>query len=448
MQSLYNQNTGYESNGSFKRTNFILKEAAAKIWSTYSVAGTTEFKPYPVFDANGVPCPPRLTSQYEVNGEVPDAESLSADQIREYEDSIFPPAFIRVPTVTWVGKDGVQFIDLCPDIANYQSADEDRIPATPYTTMVRTLSKLIPTDKYQGDGRPCPPTLARAKNARKGQIGLKMSSESILIRGALMRVKGKVMETKSSVNGVLWRACLLISQKSATNAMRNKYAEKTNPAAPISADNFPLSGIFHPQGTFLSFTKSDPTNDQSVIVVKPGYSQEFNQKLAEFFSNDVGQYFAKVREDLGAFQDMASMLELMTVQQQIDLILDQFPASWVWYGLRDSRYNELIPPEVRNAALKDPEWAERFGVTTPAAQVNHDSIPMNYGQPSTYVPPVTPRVEPPPQGYGVPTAPPSYGVPQVPPNVQKLVKEASVEYQPKTQSSPDSAVADIIKKYR
>ena len=438
MKSIFSNN-GYEANRSqFKRTNYILKETAAKIWPTYSITGTTEFKPYPVFDANGTPCPPRMVSPYEANGNIPDAETLSADQIREYEESILPPAFISVPTVTWVGKDGVQFIDYCTDIMNYQTDEEKdsgRLPRTPYTAMARTLNKLIPTDRNPGDGKPCPPSLMASRNARKGQVGLKLPNQTILVRGALLKFRGQPMTTKSSVNGVLYRVCLLISQKSARVALRSKFSEKTNPAEPISATNFPLQGMFHPQGTYLAFSKSEPSNPQSAILIKPGYSDEFNNGLLNFFSaSDMATYFAKVREDLGAFQNMEDMLELMTVKQQLDLIFDQFPAAWVWYGLRDSSYAELVPQAIREQALQDPEWSDRFGITKVADGIPYGTAPAA----PVYVPPMTPRVEAPPQGYGVPT---------VPPVAQQAMKSAEVSYTPQP-TAGNPVVDKILNKYQ
>lgn len=447
MNQIYNDNAGYNAgNSSFKRTNYILKEDASKTWPTYSISGTTEIKPYPVFDANGTPCPARMISPLEADGNIPDAETLSVAEIREYEGAIMPPAFFNFPAVTWVGKDAINFIDFCSDLAQYQNTEErdaEKLPPTPYGEMVRTLNKLIPTDKYAGDGKPCPPTLQRARNASKGQIGLRMPVQTVLMRGALVKVRGKALETKNSVNGVLWKASLLVSQKSARLALRNKFSEKADPTKPISAENFPLAGMFHPAGTYLTFTKSDPSNRQSDIVVKPAYSKEFNQALLETYgASSYEDYFAKVREALGAFPTIESMLNIMSVQEQINLIIDQFPAAWVWYGLRDTRYAALVPEEVRRAALKDPEWFERFGVSpavTPAyapPPAVQDEIPMSYPPPAppkieatgAYVPPAVPRVEEPPAAGFDP---------------KTLLKSAEVSYQP----TPDQTVARIMKTY-
>ena len=436
-QIFSNSGAGYaNTTGSqFKRTNYILKEEAAKIWPTYSISGTTEIKPYPVFDANGIPCPPRMSSPLEADGNVPDAETLSADEIREYEGAIMPPAFLSFPAVTWVGKDSVQFIDFCSDLQQYQldhEQDADKLPPTPYSEMMRTLNRIIPTERHpEGDGHPCPPTLLRSRNASKGQVGLKNPTQTILMRGALMRVRGKALETKASSNGVLWKACLLVSQKSARLALRNKFSEKTDPVKPISAENFPLASMFHPMGVALLFTKSDPSNRQSDIAVKPDYNEAFNKTLLETFAaNSVEDYFAKIRDAMGAFQSLESMLNIMTVKEQLDLMIDQFPAAWVWYGLRDSRYASMIPDEVKAAAVRDPEWAERFGVQKVASQ---DTIPMTFPQVQPkvvatggYVPPMVPRVDDNPTH-----------------NAQQVMKAAEVQYTP----SPDSVVGNILNKY-
>ena len=448
MKELYNNNSGYTNNGSRERTNFILKETAAKLWPTYSIAGTTEIKPYPVFDDSGIPCPPRMASPYEADGNVPNAEELTSDQLREYELSVVPGAFFRIPAVTWVGRSGVQFIDYCSDIANYQldeERDAEKDAPTPYTEMVRCLMNLIPTDRHKGDGKPCPPTLARSRNAGKGNIGLKFASPTFLVRGALKKFKGQPLATKSSVNGVLWRACLMISQTSARNNLRNRFSEKRDLTQPISAANFVLDGMFHPMGTTLMFSKVNPQDPKSDIKVDPGYDPEFNRHLCEFFSAaDEGQYWVKIRAELGAFQTIPDMLNIMTVKEQIDLIIDQFPAAWVWYGLRDSRYAGMIPESVRQEAVRDPEWRERFGVP---GQVVSDAIPMNFPKTAAapaYVPPVVPRVEPPPQAAPKVPTPGGFTPPPIPQPVQQVMQDATVSYTPK---ADDEAARKIMAKY-
>lgn len=452
MNEIYSKNSGFQSSGDRKRTNFILKESAAKVWPTYSITGTTELKPYPVFDANGVPCPSRMVSRFEADGNVPDAEQLTTEDIREYEMSVIPEAFMRVPAVTWVGRDGVQFIDFCSDLDQYtldEERDADKGAPTPYTEMVRRLLKLIPTDKYKGDGKPCPPTLLRSRSLNnKGGISLRMASPTFLVRGALKRFKGQPLATKASVNGVLWRACLMISQASARNNLRNRFSEKRDPTQPISAENFILGGMFHPMGTTLLFSKVNPQEPKSDIKVDAGYDPEFNKSLCDYYSvADEAQYWAKIREELGAFQSIGDMLNIMTVKEQIDLIIEQFPASWVWYGLRDSRYADMIPEDVRAAALRDPEWKERFGVPN---QVVSDSIPMTFPKvvaaapAPSYAPPVVPRVDtPPPVAPKVPT-PGAFTPPPIPANAQQVIQESTVSYQPKV---TDPKVAEMLKKY-
>ena len=440
MNQLFVNSGASSSAGNFKRTNYILKEAAAKLWPTYGISGTTEFKPYPVFDESGNPCPTRMPSKYESDGKVPEADSLTAEEIREYESEVIPQAFISVPTATWVGKDGVQFIDYCSDLGSYASADEQEagvLPPTPYTVMTRVLNKLIPTDRNpNGDGQPCPPTLAKARNPTKGVIGLKFPAQTVLCRGALKRLKGKPMETKSSSNGVLWRVCLMISQTSARLALRNEFSKKVRPQDPIGPNNFALQGMFDPMGTYLAFAKINPADRASDITVKADYDEAFNRSLVEFFSaSDEGEYYAKVREELGAFGTLESMLNIMTVQQQMDLILDQFPAAWVWYGLRDSVYASLVPEDVQRAALRDPEWLARFGVagvSTTRIPAEYDAIPMPT----------------PPVGGFVPSNGGGFKVTSAPPEVANIMKEASVEYKPSTTSqNADEAAQKILKKW-
>lgn len=408
--------------GGFTSTNIILKPEAAKIWPVYSLSGKTSVKPYPVFDDNGVPCPARMPSRFEQDGNVPDAEMLTKEEIIEYEGEVLPPNFVSVPTVTWVGKDGVQFVDFCSDIMDYCTSDEQEaaaVPSTPYSTMCRTLMKLVPTEKYKGDGKECPPTLKRCRNVGKGILSLRYPQQSILFRAALIRHKGKPMETKSSVDGVLYKVTVMLSQKSARVALRNAFFQKADPTRPIDASNFPLSGMLNPMGTFLTFVKSDPNNSQSDYLVTPDYNEEFNKALVGYFSaQDEASYYAALRDAMGAFQDTADMLNVMTVKEQIDLLIKQFPAAWVWFGLRDSRYAELIPEHVKIDAKKDPEWAERFGVT-PA-----ETVPMNNFQ----QPKIAASGSFPSGGFTTP---------------QQVMKAAEVTYQP--QSKP--AMPEVLKKY-
>lgn len=434
MQQIY-ANTGASTPaGGFKRTNFILNENALKLWPTYAVSGTTEFKPYPVFnpevaDPMAAVCPPRMPSRFEVNGRIPDADSMSVEEIREYDGQVIPPAFTNVPIVTWVGRDGVHFIDYCSDLANYRlDADpDDFMPATPYAEMARVLGRMIPTDRNpDGDGKPCPPTLARARQAGKGVLGLKSPTQTVLVRGALKRFKGKPMETKYSENGVLWKACLMISQTSARLALRNEFSKKLRPQDPIGPDNFALQHMFHPGGTFLAFSKINPADRASDIVVKADYDEAFNKALCAYYAvNSEAEYYAKIREDLGAFQSLESMLNIMTVQQQLELIFDQFPPAWIWYGLRDGRYAAMIPDEIKRAALADPEWSARFGVA--GVSYTQSAAPASAAPVAEQIPMTFP-----PQQPTAPVMPSMQGASQLPPGVQSLMKDASVSYQPST----------------
>jgi hypothetical protein len=238
----------------------------------------------------------------------------------------------------------------------------------------------------------------------------------------------------------------MITQSSARNNLRNRFSEKRDPMQPISATNFTLSAMFQPMGTTLLFSKTNPQDSKSDIKVDSGYDPEFNKQLCDYYSaTDEAQYWAKVREELGQFQSLSDMLNIMTVKEQVDLIIDQFPAAWVWYGLRDSRYANMIPESVRAAALRDPEWKERFGVP---GQVVSDTIPMTFPKAATaapaYVPPIAPRVDTvPPVVPKVPT-PGAFTPPPVHTNVQQVMQESTVSYQPKV---TDPKVAEMLKKY-
>ena len=420
MKQFYSARSENSNNGPFKTTNFILKPEAAKQWATYTVSGKTCYKPYPVLDAQGVPCPPRLVSRFEANGEVADADALTKEEIREYECAVIPDAFIQIPIVMWVGREGVQFVDQCSDIDQYRLADEpsEVVPPTPYLTMARKLLRLVPTDNNKVNPADCPPLLLKTRRIGKGVLSLRYPQTAIVFRAAMSMHKGEELQTKYAVDGVLFRTVAIVPQASARNAFRNQFFVKTDPMKPISADNFPFSAMFHPMGTQLLFSKSDATNSQSPVQVTAVYDKNFNEKLVKYFdAENVDQYWSKVRDEFGAFNKVEDMLRFMTVQEQLDLLIEQFPAAWVWYGLRDSRYADLVPEKVREEAKQDPEWAEKFGIsqvvnTKPA----EDAVPMSNFQ-------------------ELPKVSGSF-------NVQQVMKEAEVTYKP--ESKPQDATAQRI----
>ena len=419
MKQFYSARSESNGNGPFKITNMILKPEAAKQWATYAVSGKTIYKPYPVFDDNGVPCPSRLVSRFEQNGEVADADALTKEEINEYECTVIPDAFTQVPVVMWVGRDGVQFIDQCSDIDNYRLADEpsESTPPTPYLTMARKLLKLVPTDKNKVNPADCPPLLLKTRRIGKDVLSLRYPQTAIVFRAAMSMHKGEEIKTKYAVDGVLFRTVAIVPQASARNAFRNQFFTKTDPMKPISADNFPLSAMFHPMGTCISFSKSDTTNSQSPVQVKAEYSKEFNEKLVTYFdAADVEAYWEAVRNELGAFKGVEDILRFMTVEEQLKLIIEQFPAAWVWYGLRDSRYADLVPENVREAAKQDPEWAEKFGISQVVNTKPANVIPMS-------------NFQEPPQVSGAFKA-------------QQVMKEAEVTYKP--ESKPQDATARRI----
>ena len=429
-------NNNESNEGGFKNRNFILKQDANKVWPLYALSGKTSIKPYPSFDNNGVPCPSRMPSQFESDGNVPDAEALTKEEITQYRDEVIPPNFVGVPVVTWVGKEGVQFIDYCSDIADYANDEEQQagaLPLTPYGTMVRTLMKLVPTDKYKGVPN-CPPTLKRCRGMGQNILSLRYPQQAILFRGALIKHKSKPMETKSSVDGVLYRATLLVSQRSAVLALKGAFFEKKDNKRPIGADNFMLTDMFNPEGEFLTFVKVDPNQSQSDYQVKTEYDESFNQALIGYTgATSPEHYYRSVCDAMGAFQTTESMLNIMTVQEQLALIVDQFPASWVWYGLRDSRYGQMVEAQVKEQALRDPEWFELFGITpVVATNSSDDKVPMGgFGQPK--VPTTNTGFKGFPKTAGFAAA-------------QDAMKDAEVTYQPRTEIK-DKAAASLFEKY-
>lgn len=130
----------------------------------------------------------------------------------------------------------------------------------------------------------------------------------------------------------------------------------------------------------------------------------------------------------------------MTVQQQLELIIAQFPPAWVWFGLRESRYASMIPETVKTAALQDPEWSQRFGITNVTTAPAQDTIPMG-SAPSTPKPGFVKA-----SGSFTPKSVGDY-VPPVQPRVQEVMKEASVEYTPKSTAVPDEAAQKLMNKW-
>lgn len=334
-----NSNSNNEG-GSYSNSNYIFKEEI-KDWYLYRAADKSVVRPYPVYDASGIPCPP----VGHVDPENP--------------FSVFSEAFAIVPLVVFAGMDNkLQFIDYCPDIDRYAPVGTV-LTRTPYSFFITKLREMLPErDKdTTKSGLPTPPRLAQM------QKNVHYASTSLLFRGAMIRSKGKASSSKHAVGGVMFKSVVYVSVKSAIDSIVAELQKPKDPRFPWSAENSAANGLFELDGLTIQFDKTG-TQNSDPYRVSFGYEPNYSDHAAQFFgiAKDPVAYHNKVRELFGPFQQLSDMFRLLTVEEMVSILKDKYPISWVYYGLKDSPYASLLTPEDREAAFRDPEMAPWFGI--------------------------------------------------------------------------------------
>ena len=371
-----NSNSNGEG-GNYSNSNYIFKEEI-RDWYLYRAADKSIVRPYPVYDASGVPCSPI--------GHIDPENPLS----------VFSDAFAVVPLVVFAGMDNkLQFIDYCPDIDRYASVGTV-LTRTPYSFFITKLREMLPErdSSTTKSGLPTPPRLAQI------QKNVHYAATSLLFRGAMIRSKGKASASKHAVGGVMFKSVVYVSVKSAIDSIAAELQRPKDPRFPWSAENSAANGLFELDGLTIQFDKTGPQNSDPYRV-SFGYDPDYSDLAAQFFNitKDPMAYHAKVRELFGPNQQLSDMLRLLTVEEMVNILKDKYPISWVYYGLKDSPYASLLTSEDREAALRDPEMAPWFGIATAPAQ------PVPAPQVPQYPPQVT-------------TAPAAYpGYSQIPPSM-------------------------------
>lgn len=348
-------NNNGEGSTTFERTNFALKESVAKDWKLYVMAGSCDIKPYPAF-INNAPCASRNPSAIEqIEGF--DIKNLTPEDKGQYISEIVPAAYVCVSLANYVGVTGnhYTFIDHCTNLEQYVDTNDPSKVRTPYSAMLLSLYKNFPK---QGE-QPKPGTPKELLKAR-AEGTMAYSRETILMRGMLLKHKGQPMNIKSAIDGTLPKAVFAISQKSGVDAFLRAFMTPERMREPLSYMNNQMVGSLEFDGTVLSFAKKDPSDKSSDYLLTPTYNQMTNQKIGQIWeAADEATYYTNLYQAFGSAQNLEDALDFMTVEQMVDLLKRAFPASWVWYGLRDTPYAPLVQ-DLMMTAQQDIELTNWF----------------------------------------------------------------------------------------
>ena len=354
------------TSGGFKDNNNLIVKDNLRDWYVYRATSGSVVKPYPVFDANGIPSP-------VVNN--PDPEN---------QYSVLSDAFAVLPLATYTGLDGkLQFVDYCSDITGYLPAGAVNIQ-TPFWHMVRALKTLLPNERTgepPKSGLPVPQRLSQCK------MNIHYSVTSILFRCAIMKAKGQPSKSKHAVDGIFFKGLFYIGTQSAQKSLLAELLKPRDPRQPWSSQNFLAPDLFDLDGVALSFVKSGNNNSDPLNCTFT-YDQNYAQiAMKAFVVNDAQGYHAKLREMFGPCQRISDVVRLMTVQEMVKVMKEHFPMSWVYYGLKDSPFASLLTGADRDQALSDPEFAPCFGLADKAVTAAVNAIPQSVVTPSQLIPP-------------------------------------------------------------
>lgn len=350
MRSYGNPNGGYTgSTWEYKR---VLKRDY-KAWYLFNLNHSAQIKPYPVFQG-GKPCPVRLHS--EVDGT--DMSSLTPEQMRDYYTSLLPDAFIRLPIASFIGSGQASFVDLCSDTEAYASR------RTPYSIMVNKLLFTLPTDKKpQGDGKVQIPELATLTNRNANRLS--RSVNSLLFRGALLKHKDNPVNVKSAVDGTLYTCVFQIPQVSAYNSFVRMFAQPYEPRHATSATNTIVRDLFNYDGSFISFEKDRVTdsNGNKPYLCDVVYDDNVALKMCSHLGADSQEAWDIILERMlePYPSDIYDMFNIMTCQEMVTMLLEIFDPALVYYGLHDSNFAGLLPPQAKLMAYQNPAIATRLG---------------------------------------------------------------------------------------
>lgn len=353
--------TGVSYNSSNFNSNHKVLNDSAKDWSLYLGSTDTVFKPYPSFDAGGNMFAARNDAD-ELNT---DSGSGDAEKQRnpmlERDARIVSPAFAVASMVTYFGRERVHFINWCTDIDNYIMSDTKM---TPYDVLYVSLGRMVNRMNKQGivvknDPRPCP-TIAfeQYKNIRRPAL-------RILMRGALMRHKG-VLPRYQKANQINFNVVLCMDSTSGVKSFVKSHFTRID-AQPLSSGHFTYAGMFDLNGIALEYMKQGSATNAlyEVKIAGNNFTDEYADAAMHHFGirNDI-DYINRLRSMFGP-RTLDSMLNLLTCQQMVDLMLEQLPASLVYICLEGSPYEALIPQNVQMEARESMAWKQRTGLAAP-----------------------------------------------------------------------------------
>lgn len=385
-------NSGSSNFTDFNADVHIIKEELKKTWFLFRTSNGSVVKPYATYDENGEPSAPRNEHEVALMQSASPVESNNEQGDRKYvrpHYEVLSDAFSLVRLATFTGLSGkLAFVDWCSDMMSYCPPGVEAIQ-TPYHYLIRGLKSLLPDKNGKikaGNG-------FTPSNLRKIQMKVNYSSPSILFRGAVLRHNGKPSSAKSAVDGVLFKTLFYVPHASASRALCLKMAGKTNPRMAVGPQNSPVADLFEIDGVNLSFNKlgADITADYGCEL---DYDQGYvRAAMTAFGLTDPSQYHQAVRAMFGPYQDINSMLNIMTVEQMVNLLKQHYPMSWLWWGLKDSPYATLFTPAEKEQAFADPEMASFFGINQPFA--NAFQQPAQSYQPQQQYKAASAPVEPP-----------------------------------------------------
>lgn len=423
----------------------ILKPDLRKDWWVYRTNNHTVVKPYPEIDEQGNPCPARND-----NPENP-----------ESWDAVLPRSFAVAPLVTYAGRGGVlEMVDICSDIDRYSNGEALR---TPYSLFISAVKKLLPNQNGVISAGFTPESLKPlVKNTS-------YSAPAILMRGAVLMSGGKPSNSKHAVSGVLFRTVFAITQKGARMNFVSKFNEPMDPTMPISSRNFALMNLFAPTPEVIEFKKDRSAPSNSPHTVMRSAAQNYMAAACQFFSlqsNDPREYYSKLRDLYGIYQNVDDCLYAMPVEEMVSAMRAHFPSCLVWYGLRDTPYAVLFDNVARQfAETEDPSMATLFGRQPAVNTQIYSNAPQYQQQPPQAVPQqaqntyTAPQYQQPAaqQGWGgssagtpayqqqQPIQQPAQQMPGTPPpqrqvapqTVQQVLNQAQTQYVPQGQIPPN-----------
>lgn len=359
------------SGDNYNNYRLILRPELRKSWYVYATRNGTQFRPYPVFDAQGNPCSP-------------------AGQETDNPIDLLPECFAALKIVLFAGiNKNLEFINYCSDLSSYiLPGREDAY--TPYDYLYNACRRMLPMKSDRSrtpDGFPTP----RALTTMEGMYGIARSTNAIICRGMLITHNGAPLTVAAAQNtgGVLFTAVIAITQKGCCDNLMS-LLKRVDLNKPLAGDNVMLGDMLRFKAPILSIKTSSGgrAGEQGKAELD---RHQVTPDLLNIMGSAMGavddaSYWGALRSAFGPAQAIGDIFNIMTAKEMVEVLKETHPISWVWYALKDSPYADFVTPEERQKAMADPEMSARFGVEPPQ-QVTHNPFNagagMNAGFPKT-----------------------------------------------------------------